>query len=174
MDEELPKGTVHQLIKEALPEGFKCSVATKDVLTQCCSEFVTMLLAEAVEQVNQEKKKRGRLGPEHVMEAVASLGFAAYAKELAKALAAFKGKPVPRKSRKRKALTSEEEAELEQEQQRLFAEAAEDVELAGGGGGGGGGKDSGVKGSGGGGGGSKSKKGKKAKGKGKGKKRGGT
>ena len=39
----LPKATMTKLINENLPPGYTCTKETRDLLTECCVEFIHLL-----------------------------------------------------------------------------------------------------------------------------------
>ena len=140
--ESLPVTVVAQLVKEALPDGVKCSTAAREIVVKCCNEFTSVLLSEVLEQSKKAsggKRPAKQLQPQHVQAAVEALGFEQYGDELTAALAGFDAAEAPRKKRQKakKAkgrlgggkgkLTEAEREELRLEQQRLLAADAEEV-----------------------------------------------
>lgn len=79
----LPRATVYKLITELLPSGVGCSKETRDLLVDCCNEFVHLISSEANEIC--EKSGRKTISPEHVLEALKSLGFGEYLEEVQQA-----------------------------------------------------------------------------------------
>lgn len=72
----LPKATVNKLISEMLPPGIQCPKETRELLLDCCTEFIHLVSSEANEVC--ERAARKTISPEHVVEALKSLGFASY------------------------------------------------------------------------------------------------
>eukprot|EP00035_Acanthoeca_spectabilis_P002482 m.87822 g.87822 ORF g.87822 m.87822 type:complete len:145 (-) comp11587_c0_seq2:2466-2900(-) len=79
MDEEekgLPKSTVIKTANEHLPEGVKIAPDARDLIVQCCNEFVQLLGSEAHTQSVQDKS--GTIKPEHVFAALTALEMPEY------------------------------------------------------------------------------------------------
>ncbi|GAA6000032.1 hypothetical protein JCM10207_006021 [Rhodosporidiobolus poonsookiae] len=72
-DVALPKATVNKLVAELLPEGFSASKEVKDLIVDCCKEFVLTISSEANEICEKESKKT--MNPDHVVSALKALGF---------------------------------------------------------------------------------------------------
>ncbi|GAA5893650.1 uncharacterized protein JCM6883_003593 [Sporobolomyces salmoneus] len=72
-DVALPKATVNKLIQELLPPGFVASKEVKDLMAECCKEFVLAVSSEANEICDKESKKT--MLPEHILAALKALGF---------------------------------------------------------------------------------------------------
>ncbi|TNY24806.1 histone-fold-containing protein [Rhodotorula diobovata] len=72
-DVSLPKATVAKLITELLPEGFTATKEVKDLITDCCKEFVLTVASEANEICEKDSKKT--MLPDHVVNALKALGF---------------------------------------------------------------------------------------------------
>ncbi|CAK7224447.1 negative cofactor 2 transcription regulator complex subunit ncb2 [Sporothrix bragantina] len=124
-DLSLPKATVQKIVTEILPPsaGIAFSRDARDLLIECCVEFITLISSEANEISEKEAKKT--IACDHVTRALEHLGFAEYVGAVLEA--AQEHKEV-QKGRERKAdkftqsgMTLEELERLQQEQ---FAEAA--------------------------------------------------
>ncbi|GAA6052893.1 hypothetical protein JCM3770_004396 [Rhodotorula araucariae] len=72
-DVSLPKATVSKLITELLPEGYSATKDVKDLITDCCKEFVLTVASEANEICEKDSKKT--MLPDHVLGALKALGF---------------------------------------------------------------------------------------------------
>lgn len=70
------------------PGGMTFAKETRDVLIDCCVEFITMLSSEANEIAEKDAKKT--IACEHVTKALAELGFEEYVPELRKQADSFK------------------------------------------------------------------------------------
>eukprot|EP00245_Coleochaete_scutata_P014610 TRINITY_DN629_c0_g1_i1.p2 TRINITY_DN629_c0_g1~~TRINITY_DN629_c0_g1_i1.p2 ORF type:complete len:147 (-),score=44.78 TRINITY_DN629_c0_g1_i1:292-732(-) len=79
-DVSLPKATVHAIIKEMLPSDARIANDARDMLTECCVEFINLLSSEANEICSKEEKKT--IAPEHVLKALTTLGFDEYISEV--------------------------------------------------------------------------------------------
>ncbi|GAA6060005.1 hypothetical protein JCM10212_001163 [Sporobolomyces blumeae] len=72
-DVALPKATVNKLIQELLPPGFTATKEVKDLMAECCKEFVLAISSEANEICDKESKKT--MLPDHIVQALKALGF---------------------------------------------------------------------------------------------------
>ncbi|KAH9459651.1 hypothetical protein MJO28_010977 [Puccinia striiformis f. sp. tritici] len=79
-DVGLPRATVNKLISEILPEDVICSKDTKDLVAECCKEFITLISSEANEICEKEAKKT--ISPEHITSALKQLGFDDFIEEV--------------------------------------------------------------------------------------------
>ena len=87
----IPKATVQKIISEVLAaraevggesHGAAMSFAkeTRDLLIECCVEFITMLTSEANDIAEKDAKKT--IACEHITKALQDLGFGEYVPEL--------------------------------------------------------------------------------------------
>jgi histone H3/H4 len=67
-DVSLPKATITKVIKENLAGEIRCGNDARDLIADCCVEFIQMIAAEANDVCNKGKKKT--ISPEHVIEAL--------------------------------------------------------------------------------------------------------
>lgn len=72
--------TVSKITSEILPQGETMTKDARDVLIDCCVEFITLISSEANEIMEQESKKT--IGPEHVAKALIGLEFPEYVEEV--------------------------------------------------------------------------------------------
>ena len=79
-DLSLPKATIQKLIQEYLPKDLSCAKETRDLLTDCCVEFVHLVSSEANEACEKDSKKT--IAPDHVVKALNDLGFGKYTQEV--------------------------------------------------------------------------------------------
>ncbi|ORZ38041.1 histone-fold-containing protein [Catenaria anguillulae PL171] len=81
-DEELtlPKATVLKIISEMLPPDMQCAKETRELLTDCCVEFIHLISSEANDIC--EKDSRKTISPDHVITALKELGFEDFVKEV--------------------------------------------------------------------------------------------
>ncbi|KAF9102487.1 negative cofactor 2 transcription regulator complex subunit ncb2 [Mortierella sp. GBA35] len=125
-DLSLPKATVQKLINEMMPDDIACAKDTRDLLIDCCVEFIHLLASEANEICEKETKKT--IAAEHVITALKALGFDAYLPEVEVVLQDHKNQQkVKDKDKKSGRLenSGRTEEELLSEQLRLLAEAKE-------------------------------------------------
>ncbi|KAF9105347.1 negative cofactor 2 transcription regulator complex subunit ncb2 [Mortierella sp. AM989] len=125
-DLSLPKATVQKLINEMMPDDIACAKDTRDLLIECCVEFIHLLASEANEICEKETKKT--IAAEHVITALKALGFDGYLPEVEVVLHDHKTQQkVKDKDKKSGRLenSGKTEEELLEEQTRLFAEAKE-------------------------------------------------
>lgn len=120
-DVTLPKATIQKLIKEMLPSGIKCSNDTRDLVLQCCVEFIHLISSEANEVCTKEGKKT--IGPKHVIEALKALGFEDYITEVNDVFREVESMEKPKKMRKSLDTLGIPQEQLLQEQMALFAKA---------------------------------------------------
>jgi len=118
----LPKATVAKLIKEMLPPHIKCTNDTRDLILECCVEFIHLISSEANEICNKENKKT--ISPDHVLKALTALGFDSYTREVSDVYEKHKleAQEKPRGTRKLENLGIPQE-QLLQGQLLLFAKA---------------------------------------------------
>ncbi|KAJ1339914.1 hypothetical protein BSLG_005449 [Batrachochytrium salamandrivorans] len=69
-----------KLIQELLPADITCAKETRDLLTDCCVEFIHLLSSEANEISEREARKT--INGEHVVAALKNLGFDEYITEM--------------------------------------------------------------------------------------------
>ncbi|MCJ1463171.1 hypothetical protein MMC07_001776 [Pseudocyphellaria aurata] len=81
-DLTLPKATVHKIITEILANepGMSFAKEARDVLIECCVEFLTLISSEANEIAERETKKT--IATEHIEKALRELGFPEYVEEV--------------------------------------------------------------------------------------------
>lgn len=122
-DDELsiPRAALNKMIKELIP-NIRVANDSRELILNCCTEFIHLVSSEANEICNKQTKKT--ISPEHVLAALDSLGFGSYKEdavavlEEAKAVAAKK-----RKGSSRLENLGIPEEELLRQQQELFAKA---------------------------------------------------
>ncbi|GAM27702.1 hypothetical protein SAMD00019534_108780 [Acytostelium subglobosum LB1] len=119
----LPKATVSKLIKEVLPKDVKCSVETRDLILECCVEFIHLISSESNDICNKEGKKT--IAAEHVIKALNELGFSEYTQKVSEVYDKHKeeASTKPSKARKFESMNSKPTEQLLREQQLLFAQA---------------------------------------------------
>ncbi|KAG0746158.1 hypothetical protein G6F16_005897 [Rhizopus arrhizus] len=124
MDDELslPKATVQKLINEMMPEDIVCAKDTRDLLIDCCVEFIHLIASEANEICEKETKKT--IAGEHIVAALQALGFEEYVEEVEDV---FKEHKKQQKDRDKKSTRLENtgisEEELLRQQELLFAQS---------------------------------------------------
>ncbi|KAI0370225.1 histone-fold-containing protein [Pilatotrama ljubarskyi] len=123
-DLSLPKATVTKMIAELLPNDVTCAKETRDLIIECCVEFIHLISSEANEICEQESKKT--IAPEHIISALKRLGFESFTEEVESVLKDHKQQ---QKDRERKVNKMVEcglsEAELLAQQEALFAQSRE-------------------------------------------------
>ena len=68
--------TLNKLMQESLPKGLLMTKELKELIGECCLEFVHLLSSEANELCEKESKKT--INGEHILKALESLGFSQY------------------------------------------------------------------------------------------------
>lgn len=122
LDEELslPKATVAKMISELLPNDVACAKETRDLVIECCVEFIHLISSEANEICEQESKKT--IAPEHIISALKRLGFGSFTDEVEDVLKDHKKQ---QKDREKKVSKFEQsgltEEQLQAQQEALFA-----------------------------------------------------
>jgi histone H3/H4 len=132
MDKEditLPKATIAKIVKEVLPDDIKCSSDARDIILNCCIEFIHLLSSEANEYCEKENKKT--ISAEHIVKSLQSLGFETYIKDVKQAQDKLKidlaEKPKMQKKLEKSGLSEEELLKMQQE---LFAKSRSAVTKA--------------------------------------------
>ncbi|KAI0921494.1 negative cofactor 2 transcription regulator complex subunit ncb2 [Taiwanofungus camphoratus] len=119
-DLSLPKATVAKMITELLPSDVTCAKETRDLVIECCVEFIHLISSEANEICDQESKKT--IAPEHIISALKRLGFESFTAEIEDVLKDHKQQ---QKDREKKVSKFEQsgltEEELLRKQEELFA-----------------------------------------------------
>ncbi|RWS14618.1 Dr1-like protein [Dinothrombium tinctorium] len=119
-EEELtiPRAAMNKLIKELVPD-IRVANETREIILNCCSEFIKVITTEA-NLICEEQQKKTMSG-EHVIGAFNKLGLHEYKVEAERVLNDCKGKR-RRQSTRLEHLGIPEE-ELLRQQQELFAKA---------------------------------------------------
>jgi len=122
----LPKATVQKIITEILPpeEGVAFTKEARDLLIECCVEFISLVSSEANEVSEKEAKKT--IACDHITKALDQLGFGRWIPQILEAVAEHKE---VQKGRERRTTKFENSGmsmeELERLQQEQFAAARE-------------------------------------------------
>lgn len=120
----VPTATVQKIITEILPpsSGVAFAREARDLLIDCCVEFIRMLSSEANDI--SEKEARKTIAPEHIEKALKELDFEEYIPEILGVVEEFKEIAKTREKRVNKmemsGMTDEELARMQEE---LFASA---------------------------------------------------
>ncbi|KAI8811700.1 TATA binding protein-associated phosphoprotein [Cladochytrium replicatum] len=121
-DLSLPKATVAKLIQEMMPSEIVCARETRDLLTECCVEFIHLISSQANEICEKETKKT--ISGEHVISSLESLGFNEYVAEV---MEVFNDHQKQQKDREKRTgridSSGMSKEELERLQEELFAKA---------------------------------------------------
>ncbi|KAL3896413.1 MAG: hypothetical protein SGCHY_004089 [Lobulomycetales sp.] len=120
-DLALPKATIAKIISELLPEDLSIARDTRDLISDCCVEFIHLVSSEANEISEKESKKT--ISGDHVVSALKSLGFDGFIDEINATLSEHGQQEKERQTRKKKAdpgISVEEQMRLQEE---LFANA---------------------------------------------------
>ncbi|KDQ64816.1 hypothetical protein JAAARDRAFT_145959 [Jaapia argillacea MUCL 33604] len=129
-DLSLPKATVAKMISELLPNDVTCAKETRDLVIECCVEFIHLISSEANDICEAESKKT--IAPDHIITALKRLGFESFIPEVQDVL---KDHKQLQRDREKKVSKLEQsgltEEELLQRQQALFAESRAKYEAQG-------------------------------------------
>ncbi|KAI9785421.1 MAG: hypothetical protein M1816_000436 [Peltula sp. TS41687] len=120
----LPKATVQKIISEILGSnsGQSFTKDARDLLIECCVEFITLISSEANEIAEKGAKKT--IAPEHVTKALEDLGFGDYVPEVLEVVNEHKEQQKTREKKQSKMEQSGlSEAELLRQQEELFGAA---------------------------------------------------
>ncbi|EJF62925.1 histone-fold-containing protein [Dichomitus squalens] len=128
-DLSLPKATVTKMISELLPNDITCAKETRDLIIECCVEFIHLVSSEANEICEQESKKT--IAPEHIISALKRLGFESFTSEVESVLKDHKQQQKDREKKVSKLESSGlTEEELLAQQEALFAQSREKFRTA--------------------------------------------
>ncbi|XP_014208603.1 protein Dr1 [Copidosoma floridanum] len=124
----LPRASMNKMIKEILPH-VRVANESRELILNCCTEFIHLLSSEANDICNQQQKKM--IMAEHVLQALEKLGFSDYRSEAEAVLRDCKAVAAKRRrqSTRLENLGIPEE-ELFRQQQELFAKAREEQAVA--------------------------------------------
>ncbi|XP_022128074.1 protein Dr1 isoform X2 [Pieris napi] len=115
----LPRASINKMIKELVP-SVRVAFESRELILNCCTEFIHLISSEANEVCNQSNKKT--INAEHVLTALDKLGFSDYTVE---AEAVLKDCKAVAAKRRRQSTRLENlgipEEELLRQQQELFA-----------------------------------------------------
>ncbi|KAI7885797.1 histone-fold-containing protein [Lichtheimia hyalospora FSU 10163] len=121
-DLSLPKATVQKLINEMMPSDVACTKEARDVLIDCCVEFIHLIASEANDICDKEAKKT--IAGEHVVSALRELGFEEYIEDVEDV---YKEHRQQQKDRERRSSRLEKtgisEEELLRQQELLFEQS---------------------------------------------------
>lgn len=119
-DLSLPKATVSKMISELLPSDVVCAKETRDLVIECCVEFIHLISSEANEICEQESKKT--IAPEHIIAALKRLGFDSFTSEVEDVLKVHKQQQKDREKKVSKLeMSGMTQEELAAKQEELFA-----------------------------------------------------
>ncbi|XP_022084353.1 protein Dr1-like isoform X1 [Acanthaster planci] len=123
-DLSVPRAALNKMIKELLP-SVRVSNDSRELILNCCTEFIHLVSSEANEICNKSFKKT--ISPEHILAALDSLGFGAYLEDCKSVLEECKTVA----AKKRRASNRLENLgipveELLRQQEELFAKAREE------------------------------------------------
>jgi len=121
-DLSLPKATVQKMIADLLPPDVAVAKETRDLIIECCVEFIHLIASDANEICEHESKKT--IAPEHIISSLKRLGFESYISEVEEVLKDHKQQ---QKDREKKTSKFEQsgmtEEELAAAQEALFAQS---------------------------------------------------
>ncbi|KYQ89344.1 putative histone-like transcription factor [Tieghemostelium lacteum] len=117
----LPKATVSKLIKEMLPNDIKCSNETRDMILECCVEFIHLISSEANDISGKDNKST--IGAEHVIKALNELGFSEYTQKVSEVYDKHKLEATTKKELKGSKKDLKPTEQLLAEQKLLFQQA---------------------------------------------------
>ncbi|XP_005422187.1 protein Dr1 [Geospiza fortis] len=124
-DLTIPRAAINKMIKETLP-NVRVANDARELVVNCCTEFIHLISSEANEICNKSEKKT--ISPEHVIQALESLGFGSYISEVKEVLQECKTVALKR----RKAIFAQarqQQAELAQQEGLQMQQAAQQAQL---------------------------------------------
>ncbi len=126
-DITIPRAAMNKMIKELCP-NVRVSNEARELVLNCCTEFIHLLSSEANEACNGQQKKT--INAEHVLNALENLGYGEFKKECEDVLSECKDAAAKRRrqSTRLENLGIPEE-ELLRQQQELFAKARAEQEM---------------------------------------------
>lgn len=123
-DLSLPKATMTKLIQELLPPTMTSTKDCRDLLTDCCVEFIHLISSESNEICETSNKKT--IAGDHVISALKNLGFEDYCEESAELLKEHQQTmKQDREKKNSKKDTGMSEEEMIAKQQEMFQRAKE-------------------------------------------------
>lgn len=127
-DVALPKATVNKFANEiAHSLGVRLTADTRDLIANCCSEFVQLLSSEANEICEKDNKKT--ISPDHILRALETLGLQSYLPEVKSEYERVRNEEKGRaggKAKRDKKKKPDDVEELMRQQELLFAMARGD------------------------------------------------
>uniref|UniRef100_G1KE76 Protein Dr1 n=1 Tax=Anolis carolinensis TaxID=28377 RepID=G1KE76_ANOCA len=121
-DLTIPRAAINKMIKETLP-NVRVANDARELVVNCCTEFIHLVSSEANEICNKSEKKT--ISPEHVIQALESLGFGSYISEVKEVLQECKTVALKRrKANSRLENLGIPEEELLRQQQLLIAQVS--------------------------------------------------
>ncbi|XP_077291993.1 negative cofactor 2beta [Arctopsyche grandis] len=124
----LPRASINKMIKELVP-SVRVANESRELILNCCTEFIHLLSSEANEVCNQSNKKT--INADHILVALDRLGFCDYTVD---AEAVVRDCKAVAAKRRRQSTRLENlgipEEELLRQQQELFAKAREEQAIA--------------------------------------------
>ncbi|KAI8866252.1 histone-fold-containing protein [Ramicandelaber brevisporus] len=122
----LPRSTVARMVQEYMPSDLTCTKEAKDLIGECCTEFIHLLATQATEQCEKSSKKT--ITADHVLDALKALGYESYLPALNDVLEEHKGEEQREKQRKQQRMPKTgglSQEELEQKQLEMLAQSRE-------------------------------------------------
>ncbi|ODQ81595.1 hypothetical protein BABINDRAFT_159868 [Babjeviella inositovora NRRL Y-12698] len=121
-DLSLPKATVQKIISEIIPPELSFSKDAREALIECCIEFIMILATESNDIAEKEAKKT--IASDHVVKALAELGFHNYIEPINKVLDEHKEHAKGKEKKHNKFMKSGlTEEELLKQQEELFRQS---------------------------------------------------
>eukprot|EP01134_Creolimax_fragrantissima_P001362 CFRG1362T1 len=121
-DVTLPRATVYKIIKELMPSDMRITNETRELLIECCTEFIHLIATESNDVCAKTGKKT--IGPDHVIEGLKNLGFEHYLTNVHMVLEDHKEEKTIRNKKKAKGKNQGvSPEELLAQQRALFAKA---------------------------------------------------
>lgn len=121
----LPRASINKIIKEIVP-SVRVANESRELILNCCTEFIHLISSEANEICNQKNKKT--ISAEHILEGLNKLGFSDFTRD---ALNVLNDCKLAAAKRRRQSTRLENlgisEEELFRQQQELIRQAREQM-----------------------------------------------
>jgi histone H3/H4 len=123
----LPRASINKIIKEIVP-ALRVAANCRELILNCCTEFIHLISSEANEICNQKNKKT--INAEHILEGLNKLGFSDFTRDALNVLNECKVQAAKRRrqSNRLENLGISEE-ELLRQQQELIQQAREQINI---------------------------------------------
>jgi len=122
-DLNIPRAAINKMIKDTVP-NFRVANDARDLITNCCTEFIRLIATQANEACEREQKRT--ITPDHLLTALDNVGFQDYKADIIDVYRDCKEVVAKRRNKNNRLENCGiSEEELLRQQQELFARARE-------------------------------------------------